>query len=264
MAAVLGLAERVQRGGPRPRAPARLDPVVDREPVGAVEADPGDLGQRVGVLEHQLAGGRAVQGDHLADVAGQPVGGEQRVEAALGAALGPLVGGLGGAHRPDPAQRSEDALGVAVDHLEDLIAVLGDEILGPLAPDPRQRAQVAAGALGPGRVERLRLAGADLQAVAGVVLDRADQQRPLLLLEVGERADRRHRGPVGERHLGDGEGAVLADEAEELDLDLALERVAGRRAGVEQRLLILGSGEAHPNSEPLTPAGRACAGRRSG
>ena len=129
----------VRERHPEPEEPLRGRERARRLGTGvAGGARRGDLGQRVGVLEHHLAGGRAVQGDHLADVAGQTVGGEQRVEPALGAPLGPLVGGLGGAHRPDPAQRSEDALGVAVDHLEHLVAVLGDEILGPFAPDPRQ------------------------------------------------------------------------------------------------------------------------------
>ena len=52
--------------------------------------------------------------------------------------------------------------------------------------------------------------------MAGVVLE-LPEPRPLLLLEVAERADRRHRGAVGERDLDDGEGAVLADEAKVLD-----------------------------------------------
>ena len=83
----------------------------------------------------------------------------------------------------------------------------------------------------------------------------AADQRPRPPRQVAERADDRHRRAVGERHLGDRELPVLGDEAEELDRPLALERIAARRPGVDQRLLFDLRCAAHPDSEALMPAG---------
>ena len=200
-----------------------------------------------------------MQGDDLADVAGEPVRGEQRVEAALHPPFGPFVGRSLGGLDPDPAERREDGDRVGVDHVEDVLAVLGDQLIRPLRADPRQRAQVAPRALGPGRVERLRLGDRDLQAVAGVMLDRAPDQRPLVLGEVAERPGERHRRPVVERRLGDREGPVGGGEAEELDRHLGLERIARARPGVQQRaLLALFAESAHPDDGKRFGGAAAC------
>ena len=112
-----------------------------------------------------------------------------------------------------------------------------DQVIGALGPDPGDRLQVAADAVDAGRVERLGLARVQLHPVAGVVLEDSAQAGARLLLEVTERADRRHRQAVGKRHLDHGEGAVLAREAHVLDGHLPVEEVTDGGAGVEKSVL---------------------------
>ncbi len=237
MALVLGLAQGVDRRRAHPPLGVGRGAARKRHPVGAEEADPGDVGQRVGVVAHLLDRVDPVDRDQLADVPGEPVRREQRVEPALGPAVGPLLGGLGGGRVADPADRAEHRLGVAVDRLEDVGAVRVDQVVGALAADPGDGLQIPAHALDPARVERLRLARGELQPVLAVELVRPGQPRARLLLEVADRPDRDQLAPVVELDDHHRELPVVGAPPLVDDLDLTLELVPRGRPRVEQPLL---------------------------
>ena len=124
--------------------------------VGAGEADPGDLGQPVGVLVQDRHRVLAEAGVDRRRQVGQPVRGELDVQVADRARGVPGLGRRRGLLGADPAQRGEDASRVGGDRPQHALAVLVDQPFGPGRADVAQRGEVGDLPLAVGGVERQR------------------------------------------------------------------------------------------------------------
>ena len=228
MALALCLGEDVggRRLGAAIRLPGDVGGQCDR--VGAGEADPVDLGQRVGILVQDAHRLGPVAGVDRRREVGEPVGGEVDVEVADGPARVPgLRGGLGLA-LADPAQRTEGADRIGGDRVEHGGAVVIAQALGPGRPDVAQRGQIGDLPLPVGRVDRLRPERLHLGAVARVLLPLAAHLRPLARPQVahGPDQDQLVAGLLVE-HLEHRVAVVLGAEDLVADRDDRLEGAGG-------------------------------------
>ena len=165
------------------------------DPVGADEADPGDLGQPVGILVQDRHRALAEAGVDRRRQVRQPVRRELHVQVADRAGGVPGLGRRGGLRRADPAEAGEDALGVGADRPQHPLPVLVDEPLRPRRADVAQRGQVGDPPRPVGGVERQRPARLQLAAVARVGLPVAADFGPVALVQVRDRADEREALP---------------------------------------------------------------------
>ena len=193
--------------------------------VGAGEADPGDLGQPVGVLVQDRHRALAEAGVDRRRQVGEAVRGELDVQVADRARGVPGVGRGGGLRGADPAQGGEDAVGVGGDRPEHALAVLVDQPLGPGRADVAQRGQVGDLPRAVGGVERQRPARLQLPPVARVGLPVAADFGPVAGVQVGDRADQREAlARLGVLHLEHRVAVVLGAEDDAQHLDRAAER----------------------------------------
>ncbi len=232
VAALFGLAQDVDGGRLGAFVGLRRHVGGERDLVGAGEADALDLGQPVGVLVQDRGRALAVAGVDRRRQVGEAVRGELDVELAHGAALVPGGGRRRGLVDADALQRLEGPLRVGGDHLQDLVAVRLDQLLGAPLADVAEAREVGDLPLAVGRVERQGALGAQLAAVARVGLPLAADFGALAGAEVGDRPDQRETVAAARLlHLEHGVAIVLGAEDHAEHLDRA---GVGSGVGVEQ------------------------------
>ena len=189
VALLLGLDQRVERGGLGAAVGLGRHVGGEGDLVGTDEADSRNLGQPVGVLVQDRHRVLAVASVDRGGEVGEAVRRQLHVEVADRPARIPGLGRRGGLVAADPAQRTEDRFRVGGDRLQHPLAVLVEQPLGPLLADVTEGGQVSDLPLAVGRVERQGALGAQLAAVAVVCLPLAADFGPVASVEVADRPD---------------------------------------------------------------------------
>ena len=157
----------------------------------SLEPDALDLDQAVGVLvQHPHRVGAVARVKQRREV-GEAVRRELNVQVADGAALVPAVGRSGRLALAEAGQVAEHPLGVRGDRLEDGLPVDPAEGVGADLADVAQRGQVGDLTGAVDGVERQRVGGPELVAVAGVLLPAPVDLRPVAGRQVADRPDDR-------------------------------------------------------------------------